>query len=52
MVIKMGQNLNTKSVTTDKLVAPSRRPTKIQGLGLAGMRLERTGVDRTRRGDQ
>ena len=46
----MTQNLTTKSVTIDKLVVPSRRPTQIQGLGLEGMRFERMGVDRTRRG--
>ena len=48
----MTQNLNTRSVTIDKLVVPSSRPTEIQGLGLEGMRFERIGVDRTRRGDR
>ncbi len=48
----MIQNLNTQSVTIDKRAVPSRRPTLIQGLGLEGMHFERTGVDRTRRGDQ
>ncbi len=48
----MTQNLNTKSVTIDKLVVPSRRLTLIQGLGFEGMRFERRGVDRTRRGDR
>jgi hypothetical protein len=48
----MTKNVNTKSVTIDKLVVPSGRPTEIQGLGLEGMRFERIGVDRTRRGDR
>jgi hypothetical protein len=52
IVINLPQNLTTKSVTIDKLVVPSRRPTLIQGLGLDGMRFERIGVDRTRRGDR
>jgi hypothetical protein len=44
----MTQNLNTQSVTIDKRAVPSRRPTKIHGLGLEGMRLERTGVGRNK----
>ena len=50
IVINLPQNLTTKSVTTDKLAVPSRRPTLVQGLGLEGTYFERTGVDRTRRG--
>jgi len=50
IVINLPQNLTTKSVTIDKRAVPSRWPTEIQGLGLDGMRFERTGVDRTRRG--
>ncbi|MFZ0925887.1 MAG: hypothetical protein WCE82_08085 [Halobacteriota archaeon] len=41
----MEQNLTSKSVTIDELVAPSRRPTVL--LGLEEKRVER--VDRTRR---
>ena len=48
----MTQNLNTKSVTTDKRAVPSCRPILIQGLGFEGMHFERTGVDKTRRGDR
>ncbi|MFZ0925734.1 MAG: hypothetical protein WCE82_01045 [Halobacteriota archaeon] len=43
---------NTKSITIDKLIAPSRRPTEIRGVGSEGMRVERTGVDEIRRGDR
>ena len=47
----MSHNLNTQSVTIDKVVPPSWRSTDVQGLGLEGVRLERIEV-RTKRGDQ
>jgi hypothetical protein len=52
----LGDNMvryqNTKSITIDKLIAPSPQPTEIRGVGSEGMRVERTGVDRTTRGDR
>jgi hypothetical protein len=46
----MVQHRNTKSVTIDKLAAPSRWPTEIEGVDLEGMRFERIRVDRIRVG--
>jgi hypothetical protein len=48
----MKQQLNSRSITIDKFFAASRRLTKILELGLEGMRLGRTRVDRAKRGDQ
>ncbi|MGA7470822.1 MAG: hypothetical protein WBW25_08335 [Halobacteriota archaeon] len=48
----MAQYQNTKSITIDKLIAPSPQPTEIRGVGSEGMRVERTGVNRTTRGDR
>ncbi len=48
----MARYQNTKSITIDKLIAPSPQPTEIRGVGSEGMRVERTGVDRTTRGDR
>ena len=48
----MKQHRNMKSITIDKLIAPSPQPTEIRGVGSEGMRVERAGVDRTTRGDR
>lgn len=48
----MESKTNTKSVTTDELVVPSRRPMDIEWTGLEGMRFESTGADTKRKEGQ
>ena len=48
----MKRYLNWQSVTIDNIVAPSRRAIEVDGLGPEGMRFERIGPDKMRRGDR